>query len=135
MRTGSGRLERIVRLAVGLCFALQAMVVPGLHHHPADGHDPGAAVHGWGGSLADGAQFAVYGTELAAHSLLPPGSHHGSAYCPACLFLKNFQGRTGAGKIPVPVLAPDSRAPQGGDHSHRSRTVISSFPRAPPHHA
>jgi hypothetical protein len=131
----TGKPGRIVRLALGICFALQATMVPGLHRHAADGHDPVAATPGRTDCLVDVAGCARHGAQLAAHPSFKPVAHHNSANCPACLFLKNFQGRTGAGKIPAPALTPDSRALQSGDLPRKSRTIITAFPRAPPHHS
>lgn len=132
MRDKRSHMTRAASLALVICFATQAMLIPGVHRHPVGYHAPESGLPDYlvlAGYRADEDGCRTHSINRASPE---PGSHDDASRCPVCIFLKNLKGPGGIDKIPVPILAPDSHALQRKTLLHAFCTVASLLPRGPP---
>jgi hypothetical protein len=132
MKTSSDRIWSVVRLVLAIAFGAQTMLVPGLHRHPEGSHASMANSPGSSGIVGACAEVVGHDARLGVCASPEPGQHGNAVDCPACMFLKNFQGGAGLVRIPIPVLSPGSQALLREDPRYTSHTVVSALPRGPP---
>lgn len=132
MGFNGSRNAKAATLGLATWFALLTALVPTLHNHLLVEPDsaPFASCQAHAGQVAG--PWQAVPTRLAAPGVPHQNHHQGLAHCPACLFLKNFNGRAVVWQAPTPVLVPDIPVCLLDTTGYICPAVVAAFPRAPP---